>query len=196
MSSSFFTLLFKPFERTAGIQALALGLTVLLAQSVLAYFLNAQFDGLLNLHFGEPHTLYTVGLQVLINWLSIALCFYLFALIFKAKNLRLIDVFGTSALAFAPLIVGPLLNGQGYFSKISKAIAEKPFAAANTIAENNPVFFALSSVLLLLLIVWHVALLYNAFKISTNLKKSKLISGFILSLLFASIISTILTRII
>jgi hypothetical protein len=196
MNNPFHTALFKPFDRVAGAQALSLGLVVLLVQSILAFYFNSRFDGLLNLHFGAPLSFSTVAIQVAINWLSIAFCMYLLALTFGAKSMRLIDLLGTSALSFYPFALAPLLNASGYFSALNSQIEDNPLKAVSGIAENQPWFFALSAVLMLALIVWQVALLWNAFSVLTNLKKPKLIIAFILALFAACILSVVLTRLI
>ena len=48
------TWLFNPFHYIAGVRALAIGLPIILAASLIGATRNIHFDGVLDLHFGPP----------------------------------------------------------------------------------------------------------------------------------------------
>lgn len=170
-------LLFKPFDRVAGSKALGIGLVFLLFSAIVAYYSHTHFDGALDIHYGTEPTLVWSFVETLVAWLSMGLIFYLTGLLFSKTKIRFIDALGTSALARAPLLLAALLG----------------FMMPHTV-EGFPIInapFIIGIFLNLVIVIWFIVLLFQAFKVSTNLKKNKLVLGFILSLLLAEALSLV-----
>lgn len=101
------------------------------------------------------------------------------------KNFRIVDILGTMTLARTPFFVvgcSFLFVKQPEYGEIIK----NP-----TIILTYPMFlvFALLSIPVL---VWVIALMFNAFKVSTGTNGGKMIAVFVFALLIAEIISKLL----
>lgn len=113
---------------------------------------------------------------------------YVFAaLVLSKSSVRAIDIFGTQALARAPYLIASFTGFTGVLETFSKFLL---WITTNT---GNPVeitgaqilFAVLLLILTMVLTVWLVALMFNAFKVSSNLKGAKLIVSFIVILLIS-----------
>lgn len=189
-------LLFNPFHRYAGLQAAVFGLAVALAAAVLASIFQTRFDGVLDAHYmpGEV-SLPTALIDQAVNAVSLFVVFYAAALIAGARHTRPIDILGTLMLARAPYLLVPFFNIGGNFSRAGKELTE-------SVATNpaNPDLDALlliipGALVMLLILIWMVALYFNAFKVSTHLKGGRLIITFVLGLLCAEALSIFLLQI-
>jgi hypothetical protein len=183
------TLLFNPFKRYSELQLLAFGLITALAGVVCASLTNTHFDGVLDTHFGKDVSLETAAFQSLINSVSIVLVFYPLGKWINSKT-RLIDIFNISLIIKIPAYFLLPLNINGWaYSKVEPLISD-PFALQFT--PDMILFLAISSILGLLVLVWLIVLLYNGFKIATNLKGSKHIIMFIIAIIVSEIVSKLL----
>lgn len=107
------TWLFNPFKYIAGSRALIIGIIIIIIISVLGYFTDTHFDGVLDIHYScaDITTPYIVHLcYQLINWGTLTLVFYTTARILSKSNPRFIDIAGTLALSQAPLILAALVG--------------------------------------------------------------------------------------
>jgi len=156
--------------------------------------LQTRFDGVLDIHFSASAVSPgTAIMDQVVNVLTTWLVFYAIAIISGARKTRFIDIAGTLTLARFPFIFAPLLNITGYYSGISSQI-EIAMREGNLMDELYaivmPLVYALP--LLIVCICWMIALMYHAFRVSTNLKGNKLIAWFIAGLFFAEILSKII----
>jgi hypothetical protein len=101
--------LFNPFQFIAGGKALFIGVVVILVTSVLGSFSNTHFDGVLDVHTGLAVPMWFFIAEGLLNWLSLAVVLALFGLLLRRFSFRIIDVFGTQALARWPHIITALV---------------------------------------------------------------------------------------
>lgn len=185
---SLFQYLKNPFEYIAGAQALLFGFVFFLISIALGISFNARFDGLLNLHFVENTTAYQLIKDQAINALSLLVIFYIIAMILGTRQTRLIDLAGTILLAMAPFSLTPLLNINNVMYDTSMTMVKQ--AQSSTPMEGlNIGWLVFSLVIILLAIVWVVALMFQAYKICTNFKGSKLTLSFIIGLVTAAILS-------
>jgi hypothetical protein len=171
--------LFNPFERIAGWQALAAGLTVMALTALIGVYSGIVFNGVLDAHIAASSIPMALIFQI-VNLLAITLVMWLGALLlFKSRTIRLVDVAGTLALARAPYLfialfgfLSPLMTGMAYLISFSL------FAIVVTI--------------------WAVALMYNASAVSCHLKGTKgtifFIVGVILAEAIAFGVNTIVAR--
>jgi hypothetical protein len=185
--NTFFKLAFNPFERVAGYTALVSGLIIAFVSSATGFIFNTRFDGVLDIHFADT-TFLTALTEQLINIVSLCVIFSGIAFIVKGKSFRIIDVCGTLILARFPLLLTPFLNAGGFFLTLQPSETGKNVTLSR-IEPAGIIFLTLASLILILIIIWHIILLYKAYRISTNIKGWKATASFILSLLLAEIMS-------
>lgn len=186
------TLLFNPFKKYSEQQLLVFGLVTAAVGVVFASLTNTHFDGVLDTHFGKNVSLKTAALQSLINSVSIVLVFYPLGKIINSKT-RLIDIFNVSLIVKIPAYFLLPFNINGWAYKQSEPLisaVSDPFNLQFT--PELIIFLTLSSILALLILVWLIVLLYNGFKVATNLKETKHIIMFTVAIILAEIISKVL----
>jgi hypothetical protein len=185
--------LFNPFQFIAGGGALSVGLVVILVTAFLGSLSNTHFDGVLDVHTGRSAPLWFFPMEVLIDWLCISVVLLMAAFIVSRSSFRVIDVFGTQALARAPhllTVLAVLPKGFGRYTEylVSK-IAQQ--ALANPIKSTDVLFFAVGIIVELLMVIWVVVLMYRAYAVSCNTKGGKAVGSFIAGLIIAEILSII-----
>lgn len=192
-------LLFSPFRRIAGAKALLAGFGVLLVSAFLASLFGLRYDGAIDAHFapsGQKVPFLTSVVEQFVNIICISLFFYISALFAGAKKIRPIDMMGTISLARFPYMFLPLLNVGGFVSGLTESMLnisnEEDGLAA--LQDLNIIGLLVLSIPLIALVVWAIALYVNAYRVSTNLKGSKMVVSFILGLLTAEIVSLLIIR--
>ena len=168
--------LFNPFVYLAGVRSLLIGLVIMLATAILGFLSKTHFDGTLHISFGHYQPLYVYIIEQLVAWGITVLIFYLLGIALSRSSIRFVDVAGTQALARWPMLFIAML-GFGY--------AVHPIETPADI-DAGLIWRGLLS---LPFIVWVVALMYNAFSISCNLKGAKAVISFIAGLLFSAVLS-------
>ncbi len=177
------SLLFNPFIRVAGTKALLIGLLAMSVTAIVCFLSNTHFDGVVDAHTGLKAPLFCYFVEPVIMLGLPVVFFYSVALIFSRSSIRFIDVAGTLALARWPMI----------FAAICGFGLKGHTGAIHDINEITPVIVAISLVELLITI-WMIVMMYNAFKVSCNVKG---ISGnviFIVVLLFVEVISHVISN--
>ncbi len=179
--------LFNPFMYIAGTKALIIGLAAMLAAAVIGYYSKTHFDGVLDAHTGHSSPMWFYLEDALVDWSLPVVIFYIAGRIFSKSSIRLIDVAGTLALArwvmLFPAIAGFVFYMPAPNQPVSMEEMMKP-------AMSGPVIvFGLLS---LLFVIWMVALMYNAFTTSCNLKGGKAVWIFVVGLLVSEILSKII----
>lgn len=182
--SEIYNLALNPFTRIAGWQAFALGSIILFVTGIVGTYANVYFDGAIDIHFTEnanfKTSLYYLGIDILSLVLTLSV-----AGVFVAKNFRVIDILGTVSLAKAPFLLIALVALTAQAPNLDE-IMRDPTAIFSSIS------FVFVMVFSVPILIWHIILLFNAFKISTGGKGKKVVPVFIISLLFAEIISKLL----
>lgn len=182
-NSDVFSLMFNPFKRIAGWQAFGLGLVFAALMGFLGAKSGIVFDGVIDMHLKEITLLQSfeyLGIDlvclVVVMWITGLLV---------SKNFRFIDILGTMTLAKAPFIIMAIV---GFFTTTPDMteIYKDPYVVFQSVS------FIIFMVLSIPVMVWSITLMYNAFKISCDLKGSKLTSSFIIALLISEIISKVL----
>ncbi len=173
--------LFNPFVYVAGTQALLLGLVFVALTTGLGYLNNSHFNGVLDYHkppelLGKS-ILYSAGEQLIIIGCLTGL-FYAAGLIFSKSAIRFIDVAGTMTLSRAPM----LLSAIGGFAM--------PKSLGSIADITMPVI--LLSLAVILWTIWSIALAYNAFSVSCNIKGRRCTTVFIPTLIIAEAASILL----
>ena len=165
-------LIVNPFIRIAGGQALIWGFLGLIVSTLLCWISGYHYHGLL--HFGPaPNPAWWCYLaEHLIGWLIPALLFYLGGLFLSHSRIRVIDVLGTVLFAQLPLLgmnLISLLPAMRMMSQMNMNMSPEEMLA-------QP-YFVLAMILtllglpfLILTLIW----MFNALKVSCNLKQWKL----------------------
>ena len=165
-------LIVNPFIRIAGGHALIWGFLGLIVSTLLCWISGYHYHGLL--HFGPaPNPAWWCYLaEHLIVWLIPALLFYLGGLFLSHSRIRVIDVLGTVLFAQLPLLgmnLISLLPAMRMMSQMNMNMSPEEMLA-------QP-YFILAMILtllglpfLILTLIW----MFNALKVSCNLKQWKL----------------------
>jgi hypothetical protein len=183
--------LFNPFQFIAGGSALLSGLVIMLIAAYLGSLGNVHFDGVLDLHIGKNMPLWFFFAEVMIDWLCLSIVLLIAAFIVSRSSFRIIDIFGTQALARVPYLLATLValpKGVVRFSEYLAAKAmQKPITGE--IQNTDVLFFVVMVIVSLLMLVWMVVLMYRAYSVSCNIKGGKAIGSFIAGLIIAEILS-------
>ncbi|MDR3706316.1 MAG: hypothetical protein P4L28_10455 [Paludibacteraceae bacterium] len=190
----------NPFTYIAGTKTLLWGLAGILITSIFACFGPIHLDGVLDIHIGL-NNYSTAGWSLqqnliflsegVINWITISGVLYISSVILSKSKVRIVDVLGTQAFARLPLFLSVFI---GAFTPLEKASAYflHEFANMGNEVDINPfqlglfILFMLSTIIS---IVWMVIWMYKAYAISANLKGTKAIVSFIVSILLSEIIT-------
>ncbi len=195
------TKLFNPFKYIAGGYSLIIGVLVLLFTALIGFFSNTHFPDLISVKISPDLPLQYFIIQNLSNWIVVSSIFYLISIIASTSKVRVIDVFGTQALARFPYLIASFIGFSNSVDNFGKYILWELMQIGEPIELNVSVIVLAISLMIftLLLTIWLVVLMFNAFKVSANLKGYKLIllfiAGFILSIFLTGLISNQLIQI-
>ncbi|MDE3258578.1 MAG: hypothetical protein OYM47_12145 [Gemmatimonadota bacterium] len=200
------TWLFNPFYYIAGGTALGVGLAVMVIASLVGAATNYHFDGVIDLHSGTPAPAWVFVAENLINWLVMGVLVYLAGRLISRSRIRPLDVFGTQALARAPMAItlfcvllpgfrrvtdhlaGQLIQGSTRFESGTSGSDLISFSQVEAL---DLAVFVLAVVLALLLLVWTVLLMYRAFAVSCNVGGGKAIGVFTVVILLGEVLSKV-----
>ena len=191
---------YNPFKKIAGWKAFSIGIVILCLATVIGYFGNTVFYGISvksvsSITWSKAFSLQVIGLAIYVAVMLIT------ALLF-AKRFRFQDILGTVTLAKYPLVLAAImfLALSNWLNKLNSML----FSAVNiqeimelfnkfTIADYS--LLLLLTIVSILMLVWTIALLFNAFRVSTNLKGSKCALLFIAVIFISEIIIHIIIMI-
>ena len=177
------SVLFNPYQKIAGGKALLIGFLFALITLVIATSSHAVFDGVLDFHKTYFENWWVYSAFYIISWIIIVLFFGLAGFLFSKSRFRWIDILGTTLIAKAPLLIVAVV---GYI------IPEAHLEDLDDVLSYLTFMNVAASIVILLCIIWMVALLFNAYAVSLNIKGNKQIWSFILILLLAEIFSKII----
>ena len=188
--------IFNPFRQIAGGYSLAIGILIILLTSVISFYSHIHFPDIISVKTCQELPLHYFIIQNLINWLVVSIILYLISIFFSKSKIRLIDMFGTQALARFPYLFASFIG----FSNAMDAFGNYIFY--QLLNQGEPVTLSTTAIIVaialiiitLFLTIWLIILMFNAFKVSTNLKGAKLILIFIISLIISIVISSLLTN--
>jgi hypothetical protein len=190
-------LLLNPFNQIAGFKSLSIGILVLLFTSIVGFFSNTHFPDIISVKISPDYPVWYFIVQGLLNWIVVSIIFYIAAILFSKSSVRIIDIFGTQALARTPYLFASFIGFSDAINVFSKYLLWTLMHQGEpiTISVIEIIVAVLLLVLTLLLTIWLITIMFNALKVSANLKGIKLVSVFITGILCATIISAILNGI-
>ncbi|MCL1932368.1 MAG: YIP1 family protein [Candidatus Azobacteroides sp.] len=180
-------LVYNPFEKVAGWKAFGIGIVILSITTIIGYFGNTVFYAL-EIKIGSSVTWSTAFFVQFLGLAVTVVIMYATALLF-AKHTRFQDILGTVTLAKYPLLLVALV-GLALGKSMAPLDAEKLIKMEYTFFDLIPLI--LFGVATIIFVVWEIALLYNAFRVSTNLKGLKCALLFIAVLLISEIVTLVL----
>jgi len=178
-----FGFLINPFIRIAGWQAFGLGLLFVILMGLLGTYSGIAFDGVIDMHMIDISLLQSF-LYLGIDLVCLVVVIWLTGLI-VSKNFRFIDILGTMILAKAPFL---LLSIAGFFTTTPdlSEIYKDPYIIFQSVS------FVILIALSIPVIIWSITLMFNAFRVSCDIKGSKLTVAFIVALLVSEALSKVL----
>jgi hypothetical protein len=117
--------LFNPFRFVAGLQALLIGLAIILISGFVGSLSNTHFDGVIDVHTGAAAPMWFFLSEGVINWICMAGPLFFFGLIVSHSAFRMIDVVGTQALARWPYLITSIVMFPGANQRVIVYIMSK-----------------------------------------------------------------------
>ena len=189
--SSVSTWLFNPFHFIAGGKALVIGLVVILVSGVLVYNGYHRFDGVVDFHANGPRreAFWYIVADGYIAWLIMSVLLTVAARIVSTSRVRIVDIFGTQALARWPMLIAALIVQPSAAREMMGLIYLKIQGGSFSVVE---ILLSMGLNLLLLVpIIWMVALMYMAFAVSCNARGAKAIITFVVAVLVGELLSKV-----
>ena len=181
--------LFNPFVRIAGWGSLAAGLAGIFLAGIAAAAAGIRFDGLLDLHIVGNVPTHVPIVEGLINWISIVVVSALIAKLFGGgSSVRLLDVAGTLALARAPLVLAASICTIPW---IRDSFSYSAALVEGDLASLVPGMLV-GALVLLACAVWTIALMWNAFSLTGNMKDVRGAVFFVAALAVGELLSKLL----
>lgn len=183
--------LFNPFRFVAGLKALLLGIAIILISAFIGSLGNTHFDGVLDVHTGLETPLWCFFAEGLVNWVCVAIPLLFFGLIVSRSSFRIIDIFGTQALARWPYLITSIVMLPNANRRFGEYLTSRfnQTGLAMTINYVDMLIFAFAIMVTIMMAIWMVALMYRAYCLSCNLKGPRAVITFIISLVGAEVLS-------
>lgn len=172
--------LHNPFLFIAGYSAFIIGTSILLLTVYLSYITGTHYNGLINIYFAKDTLFIFYFIEQVAHWIVLSILLFVLGTFLSKSKIRFIDVIGTQSLARAPLILLPVIRTFPLFESFVI----------------NSFEMHLLITLFVMLVIWSIALMFNAYKISCNVKHKSLIISFILAILLSEFFTKLLIYII
>lgn len=177
--------MWNPFTKIAGYQAFLIGFVIAILAAIIGQIGNLFFDGAIDAHGGATQfTMLEAVLMVIIDIVAITFVMYLLSLA-VTRNFRFADVLGTMTLARFPFLILSILALFTTFPEVENMLV-------NPLVILSYPSFILFMFVSIFIAVWVIILMFNALKVSTGLKRSSLVTIFIVGIIIAELISKIL----
>lgn len=169
------TLLWNPFVKIAGWQALLWGMVGILIATVISYYSDYHYHGLL--HFGPApnDTFLCFVVEHMVVWIVPTLIFLIGGLLLSKSRIRIIDVFGTVAFAQLPFIIMNLVALLPPMRRLMEMDMNLPINEMIELTKQPTFLLGIwISLLSFVFLVWVLVWMFNALKVSCNLKGYRL----------------------
>lgn len=180
-----------PFRYLGGWPSVAVGSAIVLISAVVSSLSGVHFPDVLSVKVGSTFSFIDLLKQAFANWLVLATLFYIAGLLFSQTKPRFVDVAGTLAVARFPYLLASFSGFGGALLEFGNYIIARQLTPQQvpTISISVIIIAILLLILQIALTVWMVALMYQAFAVSVNLKGGKCTTVFIVALFAAVVIS-------
>ena len=168
--------LFNPFHFLAGGPALAWGAACIVLTAMLGGAFDYRYSGVLSFQLSTPTPIWHAITQGLAAWIVPSILLYLAGRGLSRSRVRLIDVFGTQALARAPGLLVALIVVSPPFRDLTTSLIAQG-ASHFSVAQLTAI--TVIGTVIVLLLVWIVLLMYRAFAVSCNVAGGWAIAAFI-----------------
>ena len=182
--------LLRPFEKIAGLKALSWGLLGLVVSTFLSYASGYHYHGLLQFGPAPNNALWVYAAEHLIVWLVFSVVYYSGGFTLSKSRIRPVDVLGTMAFAQLPLLGANLINMLPVMKQFLSIDPDAPISQLTQ--ENGFMLRMLLSMVVVVFVVWSCICMFNALKVSCNLRKARLGWCFGIGLVAGEVICRIL----
>ncbi|MBD8388721.1 hypothetical protein [Dysgonomonas sp. BGC7] len=178
--------IYNPFVWIAGWKAFIIGAIVVSLSVVIACYGNQYYQGTMNVRLVSKANL---GYAFLSQFVSLFYTIFLFFIAGKvySKGVRFQDVLGTVTLARYPYIIPAFFGYFMDFDKMNDITMDILSGKLDGIM-SGLVFLTAIGIVMLIVVVWYIALLWNAFRVSTDIKGGKGIAVFIIVLILSDLL--------
>lgn len=186
--------IFNPFKHIAGTKALLAGMLGILLTGILCFISGTHLDGVIDVHFSNEGNIYWFLAEGFIDLTCIVLAFSLLGLMVAGLRFRFIDLLGTLSMARLPFLLVALIALIFPQEKVLDYFLYSYLKIGTpvTIGNWDIISFIITMLITLLVTIWSVALMYNAYRICMNIKGPKIVISFIGGLLLAEIFAKII----
>ena len=167
--------LFNPFHYLAGGPALAWGLACIVLTAWLGVAFDYRYTSMLSSPISHPTSIWLAITQGLSAWSVPSVLLYFGGRQLSRSQVRVIDVFGTQALARVPGLLMALIVVWPFRDLLEAVISH---GTSRFVVAQYTALIAVGTVMMLLL-VWIVLLMYRAFSVSCNVAGGWAIAVFI-----------------
>lgn len=190
------SMLLNPFQKIAGLNALLIGLIIMIGMSIIGLIPKVYFDGIFgcmlssNIKTEMRPEFYLLLYQNIVNCLVMTILFLASAIIFRQKRIRIIDFFGTVALSRYPYLILVIFIALLYtfdptfFHEDTSKGYEMHLSIIGTIA----------SFVWTACFIWQLMTLFFALKEASGLDGKRLWASFLIAIFLGDTISIMLSR--
>jgi len=188
--------LINPFIYIAGVPSLITGILIILLTSVIGYYSNTHFPDVISVKTAQGLKICYLIIQGFSNWLVLSIVLYLAAVIFSKSSVRVVDIFGTQALARFPYLFASFIGFSGSIDRFGKYVLWTYLQKGEPVilSDSTMIFAIILIVITIMLTVWLITLMFNAFKVSANIKGIKAIILFVVSLIISIGLTNLISK--
>lgn len=185
----------NPFRYIAGSKSLVIGVIIIILTSVIGYFSHIHFPDSISVKTSFEMPLMYYVIQNLANWMVFSIFIYLLSLT-SSSSVRIVDIFGTQALARAPYLLAAIIGFSGSIEKFGK------YMLHIYLNQGEPIHMTTGEmglaiiliVLTLITTIWLVTWMYNAFRVSANIKPPRSGVLFFVAIVVSMVINQLITN--
>jgi len=188
--------LINPFKYIAGTSSLIAGVFIIILTAVIGFLSKTHFPDTISIKISPDLSIWYYIIQCFSNWIVFSIIIYLAALLFSKSSVRVVDIFGTQALARFPYIPASFIGFSDSLNRFGEYILWKYLQKGEPVdfSFSEGVYAILLMIATLALTIWLIVLMYNAFKVSSNIKGSKSVILFIISLIISIIATSYISK--
>ena len=189
-------LLADPFRRVEGGTALLVGVGAVAATALLGLYGGIAYDGVADLHVGQPLPPALRALLPVADWLIAVAVLGLAGRLFSRSRQRLVDYLGMVGAARLPMAVLGTLLLPGllgrFLEPLNRLLAENPQAFTQRVPQlpGLPGLVAVG-VVTVVLVIWTAVLTYFALQEASGMSRGKALAVFVGAALVAEVLSKI-----